>query len=585
MKPQDFQRDEFYRSLRRKIRFIVILVSFIPLIIVSSGILFQFHTSYREKVRAHLETLVKKHKQNIDHFLSERQNNISFLATTYSYNELSDNAFLSIQLQKLQATYGNVFSDIGVVREDGTQISYAGPYALAKAQYADAEWFQKAIHADTFTSDVFLGLRGFPHFIVTVRRYSNGSPWILRATVDFVAFNDLVENIHIGQTGFAYIINRNGEFQTRTGGRSVPDNRSFLSLFEQGEGKTGDQILVGTRYDDDGPLIYVAGLLKDSQWALIFQQNEEDAYRDLNQARNAAIIVFILGGIAIVTMAFVVSKRMVERIAESDQEKEMMNQQVIESGHLASLGELAAGIAHEINNPVAIMVEEAGWIEDLLEEEEFRETENLGEYKRALAQIRKQGIRARDITHKLLSFARRSDSRIGRVDVNDLIQEVVGLSAQQAKYTNVIFDTELSAELPDVQVSQTELQQVLFNLINNAIDAMGKQGGTIEIHTWQKDGMVHLDVRDDGPGIPEAYLNRIFEPFFTTKPVGKGTGLGLSICYGIVKRMGGEIRVESRVGKGTRFEISIPVDGKEAGARTAAASAGAFATNPQGEQR
>ena len=258
-------------------------------------------------------------------------------------------------------------------------------------------------------------------------------------------------------------------------------------------------------------------------------------------------------------MAVVLSKGMITRIAAADQEKEEMNQQIIERGHLASLGELAAGIAHEINNPVAIMVEEAGWIEDLLEDETFHESENLEEFKRALTQIRKQGIRARDITHKLLSFARRSDSRMDMVDVNELITEVVGLSAQQARYNNVELETSLSADLPPIKVSQTELQQVLFNLINNAIDAMDKTGGTIEVQTWQERGQMRLAVRDNGPGIPEAVLHRIFDPFFTTKPVGKGTGLGLSICYGIVKNLGGEIEVESKVGEGTGFEISIPL--------------------------
>jgi two-component system NtrC family sensor kinase len=461
-----------------------------------------------------------------------------------------------------------VFSDIGIVRADGEQVSYAGPYLLESAQYDDAEWFQAALQADTFTSDVFKGLRGFPHFIVTARKHENGQPWILRATVDFLAFNDVVENIHIGQTGFAHIINRDGELQTRTAGRPVPANSTYLTLFQQSEQLDQGDILLGTRQDDSGSeLIYVAGMLKDNQWALIFQQDKKDAYKDLNRTRNIAILLFGIGGIAIFTMAVVLSKGMITRIAAAEQEKEVMNQQIVESGHLASLGELAAGIAHEINNPVAIMVEEAGWIEDLIEDETFRESENFEEFKRALTQIRKQGIRARDITHKLLSFARRSDSRIDQVDVNDLINEVVSLSAQQAKYNNVEIETSLLDTLPAIRIPQTELQQVLINLINNAIDAMDKQGGTIEVKTWQSDyNKVDLHVRDNGPGIPEANLHRIFEPFFTTKPVGKGTGLGLSICYGIINKMGGDIVVESRVGDGTCFKISLPINTQKAAA-------------------
>ncbi|MGD1999856.1 MAG: ATP-binding protein [Desulfobacterales bacterium] len=566
MNPKDIERNDYYRPLRRNILLIVIFVSFIPLIVVSSGILLQMYTENREKVRVHLETLVKKHKQNIDHFLQERQNNISFLADVYSYDYLRDSDNLADLLQKLQATYGPVFSDIGVVRADGGQVSYAGPFPLERAQYDDANWFRAAIQTDAYTSDVFKGLRGFPHFIVTARKEVGGQPWILRATVDFLAFNDVVENILVGQTGFAHIINRAGALQTRTAGRPVPESQAYLRLFQHSDQTGSDDILSGTRKDAQGnELIYVAGMLKDNQWALIFQQDRKDAYRGLYRTRNITFLAFGLGGIAIVTMALVLSRRMVERIVAADREKELMNKQIVESGHLASLGELAAGIAHEINNPVAIMVEEAGWIEDLLEDETFHESENLEEFKRALTQIRKQGIRARDITHKLLSFARRSDSRIGQVDVNDLIQDVVSLSSQQAKYNNVEIKTSFQDALPAIRASQTELQQVLINLINNAIDAMDKQGGVIDVKTWQSaPGKVKFSVHDNGPGIPQAILARVFDPFFTTKPVGKGTGLGLSICYGIINTMGGDIEVESRVGDGTCFEVSLPIDAEKA---------------------
>ncbi len=565
MNPKDIKRNDYYRPLRRNILLIVIFVSFIPLVVVSSGILLQMYTDYRDNFRVHLVTLVNQHKQNIDHFLQERQNDISFLADVYSYEYLSDSANLATLLRKLQGTYGHVFSDIGVVQTDGEQVSYAGPFPLESAQYKDADWLQAALQTETYTSDVLLGMRGFPHFIVTARKEENGQPWILRATVDFLAFNDVVENILIGQTGFAHIINRAGALQTRTAGRPVPENHAYLELFQHSKQSDQDDILSGTRKDDLGnELIYVAGLLKDNQWALIFQQDKKEVYRDLYKTRNITFLAFGLGGIAIITMAMVLSRRMVERIAAADQEKEMMNKQIIESGHLASLGQLAAGIAHEINNPVAIMVEEAGWIGDLLEDETWCESENLEEFQRALTQIRKQGIRARDITHKLLSFARRSDSRIDQVDVNNLISEVVSLSAQQARYNNVEIRTNLQDSLPAIRVSQTELQQVLINLINNAIDAIDKQGGIIDVKTWQSaNDWVQFSVHDDGPGIPEAILPRIFDPFFTTKPVGKGTGLGLSICYGIVNTMGGDIEVKSQVGEGTCFVVSLPINAEK----------------------
>jgi two-component system NtrC family sensor kinase len=229
------------------------------------------------------------------------------------------------------------------------------------------------------------------------------------------------------------------------------------------------------------------------------------------------------------------------------------------AGKLATIGELASGIAHEINNPVAIMVEEAGWIQDLLDEEEFKKSDNLDEFESAVKQIQTQGQRCKQITHKLLSFARKTDVRLSDVQINDLINELVELSSQRAKYSNVIIKTSLQKGLPLIKISQPEMQQVFFNLINNAIDAINRKGGIINISSQLQDNNIIISVADSGSGIPEDNLSRIFDPFFTTKPVGKGTGLGLSICYGIIKKLGGDIDVKSVLERGTTFTIRIPV--------------------------
>jgi two-component system NtrC family sensor kinase len=304
--------------------------------------------------------------------------------------------------------------------------------------------------------------------------------------------------------------------------------------------------------------IYVSAALKDGAWLLIYQQKASDAFHEFRRAFRGAVSILLLGGLGIVTTASILSRRMTQRLALSDREKEMMDEQIVETGKLASLGELAAGIAHEINNPVAIMVEEAGWIEDLMEEEEFQQGKNLAEFSRALEQIRTQGKRCKEITTKLLSFARKTDSRIQDVKINELLEELVALSAQRAKYANVSIVTDFQEDLPTLRVPQSELQQVFLNLINNALDAMEKSGGNLGIQSRIKNGDIAVEVVDNGPGIPEANLNRIFDPFYTTKPVGKGTGLGLSICYGIVKKMGGDIEVRSTIGAGSAFRVILP---------------------------
>jgi two-component system NtrC family sensor kinase len=144
-----------------------------------------------------------------------------------------------------------------------------------------------------------------------------------------------------------------------------------------------------------------------------------------------------------------------------------------------------------------------------------------------------------------------------------VIQEVVSLCEQRARYSTAKITTDLDPDLPRLNVSPTEIQQVVMNLLNNSLDAIDGRGGTIKVKTSVIGDHVVVDVADDGPGIPEAYLPRVFDPFFTTKAVGKGTGLGLSICYGIVTKMGGKISVNSAIEVGTTFHIQIPIQGHE----------------------
>ena len=561
MKQARYQKSNHYRSLTRKMILTIIFVSVTPLILVGSIILYRFHVSYHEKVEAHLQELVLKHKQTIDNFLKEKLGDIQFIAETFCFDELKDASFLQDRLDMLQQSFGPVFVDMGVVNSRGIQVAYAGPFRLGDALYFEADWFKKAMKTQYFISDVFLGLRGLPHFIVAVRDNWMGDPWILRATIDFMAFNDFVKNIRIGETGFAYILNREGKFQTKPFFDITQKNepyRDFLKIKEDDPQK----VHIVDRKDDSGKIIiYVASFLKDGDWLLVYQQNHRDAYLDFYNAIIVAVMIMLFGAFGIVFAALFLSKRMVHRIAMADHEKEMMDKQIIETGKLASVGRLAAGIAHEINNPVAIMVEEAGWIGDLLEEEEFRKSENLNEFERALKQIKTQGHRCKEITHKLLSFARKTDSRVQETQVNDLVKELVALSEQRAKYSKITIETNLENNLPITYLAQSEMQQILLNLINNSVDAMEKKGGELTITTYSEEDSIGIKVSDNGPGIPEANLSRIFEPFFTTKPVGKGTGLGLSICYGIIQKMGGQIEVESVIDSGTTFHIRLPVLG------------------------
>jgi len=232
--------------------------------------------------------------------------------------------------------------------------------------------------------------------------------------------------------------------------------------------------------------------------------------------------------------------------------------QLVETAKLATLGTFAAGVAHEINNPLAIINEKAGLMKDILEmSEDFKHKDR---FLNMIDAIFKSVKRCRTITHRILGFSRKTEVSIETFDLNDMMREIAGFFEKEMLYKSIHLDLNLKENLPKVKSDKGQLQQVFLNIIKNAIDAV-HDGGSIAVTTDNKDeNMINVAIRDNGHGIPEKALQYIFEPFFTTKEKGKGTGLGLSITYGIIKNLGGDIHVESEVNKGTTFIVEVPVN-------------------------
>ena len=554
----DTQQNNHEQPKTRNLVLTVMLVAGVPLLFIGFVIVQQFGDAYHDKITDHLTALVRKHSRTIDNFLTDRLGDIRVMARSHPVEDLADQMFLTKKLAILREEYAGVFVDLGLIDPQGIQQAYSGPFNLVKADYAGAVWFSETQRSQYYISDVFTGLRGSPHFIVAVKVPWNDQGWILRATVDFNAFNALVSNIRIGTTGFAFIVNQAGELQTKPqfevdslGG----PHRNFLSANLE-----IDKVLIEESPDAFGKdSIFAVTPLNNGRWRLIFQQEISDAFATWNTTNFIAILLFLFWAAVVALFTYFMSRRMTLRIEEVIIQKDKMSDQVVEAGRLASIGELAAGIAHEINNPVAIMVEEAGWIQDLLAEDDPATPDNLAEIQRATTQIKTQGGRCKEITHKLLSFARKTDPTEKQIDLNELVKEMIALVDQKTRYANVQIETQLDPDLPLYWASATEMQQVLLNLLNNGVDAMNSSGGVIKVSSQVSDGQIVLKVADNGIGIAEANLARIFDPFYTTKPVGQGTGLGLSICYGIIKKLGGNIQAQSAKGKGTTFSIFLPI--------------------------
>ncbi|HOV85075.1 MAG TPA: ATP-binding protein [Syntrophobacteraceae bacterium] len=251
------------------------------------------------------------------------------------------------------------------------------------------------------------------------------------------------------------------------------------------------------------------------------------------------------------------------RIRRANEQKCFLDEQLIQSQKLASIGELSSGIAHEINNPLAIIGQEVEWMGHLLKKESIGDPREMEELKGSMKEISRQVDRCREITHKLLDFARKREPLLQGVDINRLVEDMARLVEREATHHGIRIVREYRKDLPVVYTDAPLIRQVILNLLNNATYAVQKDG-TITVRTRRADPeAITVTIEDTGCGISKEHLNKIFDPFFTTKPPGKGTGLGLSLCHGIVTKLGGQISVSSEVGKGSKFTLRLPAQSKK----------------------
>jgi two-component system NtrC family sensor kinase len=541
-----------YKRLRRNLIFLILLISLTPFLLLGGIVSYEYSFMVRNGLEEQVKYRARVQANAVDLYLKGRAAILSGMADLHSIDSLVEGNGLARLLQVINHRAGG-FVDLGVIDDKGQHLAYVGPYNLQGLNYYQQGWFTEAMGRGLYISDVYMGFRQVPHYVIAVRRQEDQRAWILRATIDSDAFNQFVREAKVGKTGDAFIVNREGIFQTRPrfGGEILAESGLDPSLF--GEGAVIER---GT--GDGGRILLAGSWLKNEDWLLVITQDAAEGMGAFFKTRNAQRVYMAIGCLGILLVTVFTTHLNVRRLEKSSQRRVEFDAKLIQSDKLAALGQMAAGIAHEINNPLAVISEKTGWMEDLLAEEGFRESPNYQEYKTSLEKITLHVDRARKIIHQMLTYARKMEPRLEDVQVNDVVNQTVSFLDNIARINNIKIETDLQPDLPIIAGDQSKLQQVFLNLINNAMDAIGKDGH-VQVRTGSRNAHITVDIQDDGPGIPKAQQGRIFEPFFSTKQTGKGTGLGLWICYDIVQSMGGTIRLESVEGKGSTFSVTLPI--------------------------
>ncbi len=567
-------------SFRRKWLMIVgfnTVVTLTPLLVMALVDYRLTRQAFETEATMTVSRAVSNSWRSVAFMLSQRRAALAFIARDNTLEELMAPQRLEAILTHLRSVMDG-FVDLAVVDAKHMVLAYAGPYAGTQDRMQPTTCFDNAVANGFFISDVTAD-RGEDHQLVVAIRHdlNNGGFIILRSTLDAGLFDGPVSQLALDDGDDAFIVNAQGMLQTPARDYGHRFAKVALNLPEAVEGTR-----VLKTVDLEGrPILMGIAAVADSPFALVMIR-QVSGIMDLWLKPRMHLIGFLIFSIALILVSILgVATYLVNRIHAADQRRVQALHQVEYANKLASIGRLASGVAHEINNPLAIINQKTGLIKDL-----FSIGQNAGGNEKimglvddVLASVRRCGA----ITRRLLDFSRHMESSIEAVDIEAVIRQVLAFMEKESQRRCIAVSLTAQADIPVFESDRGNLQQIFLNLINNAFAAM-QDGGRLHISIERSgDSHIRVAVADTGRGIPEADLKRVFEPFFSTRQGHAGTGLGLSVTYGLVSEMGGEISVESRVGQGSCFALTLPLKPPQGSSAAACALAPTVSRDDKGQ--
>jgi len=544
---------DFLRIWKRAV-IVTATVALVPLIIWA----FSGYRLTMETIESELELrtsqLISNSWRTVSLFLTERRSVLDFIAHDQSLQTLQDPARLKAILENLNQRFGGI-TDLGVIDGSGQQITHVGRHPMANLDYNQLPWYRETLLRGAYVGELVTGPRSEPQVDIAVkRRMPDGSFFVLHAVLMPQQLTDTIAQIDVGDKGDLFIVNDRGVLQTPS--RYYGQIFSKLSLqIPQYSEKA--RVFESTDYQKERIVIGYAHI-PDTPYILMMVQPRSERIQPWYKTTWAFSIILAASIMMILLVTLGVATHLVNQIHEADQERVDTMHQVEYANKMVSLGRLASGVAHEINNPLAIINEKAGHIKDIftMTATYAKDPKLIDLVDSVIATVQ----RCAEVTRGLLNFSRHLNLSVQTIDLKEIIVEVKNVLAQDAEYRSITVGVQIPEKLPQFESDRGKLEQVFFNLFNNAVSAM-QDGGHLEIEVLQKnEKYISISFADTGPGIPEADLKHVFDPFFYSKTGHDGTGVGLSVTYALVQEIGGAISVASRPGKGTTFTVNIPLD-------------------------
>jgi signal transduction histidine kinase len=526
-------------------------IALLPLIIMLLVNHYEYKRVFRAEMMRPIYCLVSNTQRSITSFFSGRKAVLHFISEDIHLEEVSDQELgkVFVNLKKIFEEFVN----LRVIDSKGKQRAYAGPDRLRSAEQSDQAWYKEVKKRGIYVSDLSRGSDGSTYFQIALKYGKNPeNSFILQASVDAKILEGLIDALALERPSMdAFIINKEGILQTSS--NSYGNVLAKLSL-PVSLGSTEPQIQEIERASE-GPIIIGHAGIQGTPFRFVTAAPRETLTKDLFLLSKRFVIIFSVAILCVLGVVLFVVTAFVKHIYESDRRRVAVLHNIQYTNKMASIGRLAGGVAHEINNPLAIINEKVGLLRDLVSmNKDYSRERFLGIVDSVLSSVK----RCSAVTHSLLGFATHVEVRFETIALDQLIRQVLVFMGKESEYRRITLNLVVQDNLPSIESDVGQLEQVFLNIINNAFDAVD-DGGRINIELWAEGpDMVIVRIADDGCGISEENLKHIFDPFFSTKGE-KGSGLGLSITYGIVQKLGGRLDVQSIKAEGSTFTVTLPV--------------------------
>jgi two-component system NtrC family sensor kinase len=537
--------------LRRILAAGIFIGCIVPLALFACGSIGYVKAISVKELETTAQRLVEHGAEDITTYLQGKVALLSALIRLHPIEHLRDSKNLTTLFQMVNdnGLDGDIVA-LELIGTGGDQLAHAGPNhgEDSGGNYKDTEWFKQVLARGVAVSDVFADHRGNPYFVIALT--DPLKTCVLRATINSLVFGDMLRNVRINPNNEPYILSVNGTLQTpglRKDGNINAIENSMLKYYHK-----------VTAFSDKD-FFYTSKWFDGNSWILILKTHFGDSLDAYYKYRRLVIYVLLVVSACFMFFSILMSRIITKWIEKRNQQLKILHNQLVHEEKMANIGRVAAGITKDIKSPLQQIQKQANKVEDLVHQENIQHINRFKKNQDALDKIRLHARCMRTTLERRTRLSRKIGYEYN-IQVNMILREFLFFYENEALDRNIVLNLQFDERLPIIRTDGSQVQQLLLNLIEKALDAVGVDGH-IDIITYNKSGEVYVQIADSGPGITSERIERRWQPFPVTRGTIMGVGLDLSMYSNFVYKLGGRISVKDRPQGGTLVTLSLPVSG------------------------